>query len=95
MAWARLFKKVVPIALAGAAALLVAIPMSESASDWNHRGQMARQAWLARHQNWFGGWHHSHATAPANVYGYTPRTYGNAPLAYGYAPRAAIPSCPP
>jgi hypothetical protein len=96
MVWARFFKKIVPIALAGMAALVMAMPMSASAGDWNHRGQAAHQAWLARHQNWFGGWHHSHATAPANVpaYGYTPRTYGYGPLAYGYAPRAAIPAAP-
>jgi hypothetical protein len=89
MARARIFKKVVPIALAGAAALVMAIPMSASAGDWNHRGQIARQAWLVRHQNWFGGWHHSNATAPVNLpaYAYTPRTYG-------YAPRAAIPAAP-
>jgi hypothetical protein len=94
MAWVRFFKKV-PIALASAAVLVMAIPMSASAGDWDHRGQIAHQAWLARHQNWFGG-HHFHATAPANVpaYGYAPRAYGYAPQAYGYAPRAAIPAAP-
>src|SRR5262245_45286157 len=67
MAGVRFLKKIVPIALAGAAALVMAIPMGASAGDWNHHDQTAHRVWPARHRNWFGGWHHFHAAAPANV----------------------------
>ena len=90
MAGARFFKRIVPIALAGAAALVIAIPLSASAGDWKRRDHIAHQAWLAQHRNWFGGWHHFHAAAPANV-----PAYGYAPQAYGYTPRAMIPVAPP
>jgi hypothetical protein len=80
MASVKFFKKIMPIALAGAAALVMAMPISALAGDWNHHDRVARQAWLGRHQNWFNGWHR--AAAPA---------YGTA---YGYAPRAAIPAVP-
>ena len=87
MAGLSFFKKIVPIALAGAAALVMAIPMSASAGDWNRHEQIAHQAWLARHQNWLGGWHDFHAAAPAYGPSYAPR-------AYGYAPQAVIPAAP-
>ena len=89
MAGVRFFKRIVPIALVGAAALVIAIPMSASAGDWNRHDQIAHQAWLARHRNWFGGWQRSQAAAPAYV-----RAYGYAPRAYGYAQRAMIPATP-
>jgi hypothetical protein len=54
MAGLSFFKRIVPIALACAAALVMAIPMSASAGDWNRHEQIAHQAWLARHQNWSG-----------------------------------------
>lgn len=85
----RFFRKLLPIALAAAAALVMLIPMSASAGDWNHHNQIAHQAWLARHQNWSGGWHRFHAAAPA----YAP-AYAYAPRAYGYAPQAMIPAAP-
>jgi len=87
MAGLSFFKRIVPIALAGAAALVMAIPMSASAGDWNRHEQIAHQAWLARHQNWLGGWHDFHAAAPAYGPSYAPR-------AYGYAPQAVIPAAP-
>jgi hypothetical protein len=80
MASVKFFKKIMPIALAGAAALMMAMPISALAGDWNHHDRVACQAWLARHQNWLNGWHRP--AAPA----YVP--------AYGYAPRAAIPAAP-
>ena len=89
MSWLRVFRKLVPIAPAAAAVLVMLIPMRALAGDWNHHNQIAHQAWLARHQNWFGGWHRSHAAAPA----YVP-AYGYAPRAYGYAPQAMIPAAP-
>ena len=89
MTWLRFFRKLLPIALAAAAALVMLIPMSASAGDWNHHNQIAHRAWLARHQNWSGGWHRFHAAAPAY-----PPAYGYAPRAYGYAPQAVIPAAP-
>jgi hypothetical protein len=83
----RFLGKLLPIALVAAAALVMLIPMSVSAGDWNHHNQIAHQAWLARHQNWSGGWHRFHAAAPAY-----PPAYAYAPRAYGYAPQAMIPA---
>jgi hypothetical protein len=40
MAGVRFFRKIVPIALAGAAALVMVIPMSASAGDVNHHDQI-------------------------------------------------------
>ena len=90
MTWLRSFRKLVPIALAAATTIVTLIPMSASAGDWNHHKQIAHQAWLARHQNWFGGWHSSHA---AGAQAYAP-AYGYQPRAYGYAPQAVIPATP-
>lgn len=89
MTWLRFFRKLLPIALAAGAALVMLIPISALAGDWNHHNQIAHQAWLARHQNWSGGWHRFHAAAPA----YAP-AYGYARRAYGYAPQAVIPAAP-
>ena len=94
MAGLSFLKRIVPIALAGAAALVMASPLSASAGDWSRHEQSAHQAWLARHRNWAGGWQHFHAAAPAYAPAYAPRAYGYAPQAYGYAPQAAIPTAP-
>lgn len=85
----KFLKKVIPIALAGAAALVMAIPMSASAGDWNRHNQVAHQAWLARHQNWSNSWHHFRSAQPA----YVP-AYGYARRPYGYGQQAVIPAAP-
>lgn len=54
----KFFKKVMPIALAAAAALVVSIPVSALAGDWNRNDPIAHQPWLAQHQNWFNGCHY-------------------------------------
>ncbi|MBV8134454.1 MAG: hypothetical protein JO121_02265 [Deltaproteobacteria bacterium] len=89
MTSAKFLKKIIPIALAGAAALVMAIPMSVSAGDWNRHNQTAHQAWVARHQNWFNGWHHFRSAQPA----YVP-AYGYARRPYGYGQQAMIPAAP-
>jgi hypothetical protein len=89
MAGIRFFRKIVPIALAGAAALVMVIPMSASAGDLNHHDQIAHRVSLARHRNWFGGWHHFHTAAPANVPVDWPQAVIPAAPAYG---AAAVPT---
>ena len=84
----KFFRKVVPIALSGVAALVMAIPMSASAGDWNRHDQIAHQAWRARHQNWFNGWHPFRPAWPA----YAP-AYGNArPGVIPAAPAYGVPA---
>ena len=77
----KTFKRLVPMVLGGVAMLVLAMPMTASAKDWN-RHDNARPAATWVHRDVHPDWNHREAFRPA------PRAYY--PQAY-YAPRPAIP----
>ena len=77
----KTFKRLVPMVLGGVAMLVLAMPMTASAHEWNHHDN-ARSAATWVHRDVHPDWNHREAFRPA------PRPYY--PQAY-YAPRPAIP----
>ena len=46
MASNKIFKRLIPMVLAGAAALVVAMPMTASARDWDHHDNGLHNGWV-------------------------------------------------
>ena len=68
------FKRMIPAAFAGAAALVLAMPMNAMAHDWDHHDN-------GRHMGWF---HRDHDSDDCGLRGrgFYPRSYYPAPQAY-------------
>jgi len=54
----NIFKKLIPIAFAGAAAIVTAMPMTANAAEWNRRAPVAHHEVVVRHDNAFHRWDH-------------------------------------
>jgi len=96
----KTFKKIIPVVLAGAAAIVMAMPMTAMAADWNHH-DFARHEAVAHHENvvrnnaFAHGWDNyrmAHRDYVPNYY--APQAIVPAAPAYGYgagAPAYAAP----
>jgi len=98
----KIFKRVIPMVLAGTMMLVVAMPMSASAHDWDHHDHDNgnHYGWYHRDRDDFRGWKDrddSRRQWDRDDYRYEPRAYypnnyyGNAPTyGAGYGPCANL-----
>ncbi|HKM99976.1 MAG TPA: hypothetical protein VJX23_05635 [Candidatus Binataceae bacterium] len=82
----KLFRKIIPVVLAGAAAIVMAVPMTAMAGDWN-RHDNVRHENLVRHDSFVR--HENLVNREQNQYRLAQRAY--VPNYYGYAPQGAEP----
>src|SRR5208282_3188797 len=82
----KLFRKIIPVVLAGAAAIVMAVPMTAMAGDWNHHGYVSHQN-LGRHENVV---RHDALVHGWDNYRMAQRDY----VPNNYAPRAIVPAAP-
>jgi len=83
----KLFKRVAPTVLAGAAMLVLALPMTASAHDWDHHDNGDHYGWYHRggdDDNWFHRDRDDEDCDDQGGYG-SPRYYPRQPLWYGYS----------
>ena len=78
----KFFKRLIPMVLGGAAMLMLAMPVTASANDWNHHDNGIHNGWVHRdrddfHRHWDRD---DYRSAPRAYY---PNTY--------YAPQPAVP----
>ena len=82
----KLFKRVVPMALAGAAMLVLAVPMTASAHDWDHHDNGHHYGWYQQDRDDHYWFHRDRDDNDCDEQrGYEPPSYYPAqPFWYGY-----------
>jgi hypothetical protein len=87
----KIFKRLIPMVLAGVVMLVLAMPMTASARDWDHHDNGRHNGWVHRDRDDFhhNGWvdHDRDYFRPAPRVYYPNRNYGYAPAygrGYGY-----------
>ncbi|MGO9451119.1 MAG: hypothetical protein ACLQDV_08760 [Candidatus Binataceae bacterium] len=82
----KTFKKIIPVVLAGAAAIVMAMPMTAMAADWTHHNYVSHQN-LVRHENVV---RHDASVRGWDNYRMAHRDY----VPDYYAPQAIVPAAP-
>ena len=54
----KIFKRLIPMMLAGVVTLVLAIPMTASARDWDHHDNGRHNGWVHQDRDDFHGWVH-------------------------------------